>query len=1167
MRACLAALPVCLWVIGLSGIAATGQSIETVPVGNPGNPGELSGLDAGAFGNGPDRICGAVEYEYRIGRYEVTAGQYTAFLNAVGGVDTHGLYSVEMANAGHGCGILRNGEGTTNAPYHFQVAPGLSDRPVNFVSFWDACRYANWLHNGQPTGSQGPATTETGAYNLDGYNGSDGQSIRRNGAWKWAVANEDEWYKAAYHKGGSADTGYYDYPTSSDNEPGQDPDDACGNNANFDANVPPSPDNSERHTTTAGSFHKSRSAYGTFDQGGNVSEWNDTIIGESDRGYRGGSFLTNCACLHAAHRRFDDPSNELGDRGFRVVESRPLADFDGDGDVDRQDVDLFEPCVSGPAIPCVPECRDKDLDADGDVDQLDFGVIQREYRPVPPGALSVAGSEGLVSTGTIGGPFSPAGMTYTLTNTGGRPIAWTVEVTQAWMTISKSGGTLAPGASDTVQITINTAANDLAVGTYADAVAFKNTTPGAGDCVRSISLSVQPKPNNPPAANAGPDQSASQGQVVTLDAAASNDPDGDSLTFAWVKISGANGDPATPAAGTTAVPTDHVGSTTYRLTVTDIHGSSASDDVVVTVTPVVVIRYVDPVNGSPSNTGESPTNAPSRTGPKRTIVQAIASVASGDVEVRLISTSATPHGRVALDGAAASGGSCSGRNITITGYDGSPGYIRGSNTITCGSSWNAGSLTLRNLHVSTWNGSDYDAGYNFYGDACPNIVLDNCTFDAQGSGTVNGVIHFPWNSSAAKTLTIRDCTVFNGSAAGRYGLYVRDVDEVRILATKFFASNPAMAPAIGTGSANRPTNITIDGCDFSQYHAQDYKPKPDSDDLYRVAGIQLGGKMGDARITHCNFVSDDVPNSVATAINTTDKTVAGNRVVIDGNQILTRYSGVEVGKPWSDVEITANDVHVDTTDIARYCIRVGEESGGSIPIASINISSNETHFTNTSVSHGLLIGAGVGGGIVERNLVRNGDYGVACKCDNVRFRFNRIVGDQAMIIRRGRYNTIEHNTFVSTRGSPVISWDNNYKPEYDFNQNPSGVDPVNNIVINNILFSVSGAVLHDQGMGKHYNQHFDYNIYWRGNAGPIAKLNGATQSLAKLQALWTTWEPTGGLTMGNDVHSLNVDPLLDSDYYPTPDSPAWTGSSDGTVIGVPPPGDLEPQAAGSGPTQ
>jgi hypothetical protein len=55
--------------------------IDTVPVGNPGNAGELSGAGAGGFG--PDRICGTVAYTYSIGKYEVTAGQYTEFLNKV----------------------------------------------------------------------------------------------------------------------------------------------------------------------------------------------------------------------------------------------------------------------------------------------------------------------------------------------------------------------------------------------------------------------------------------------------------------------------------------------------------------------------------------------------------------------------------------------------------------------------------------------------------------------------------------------------------------------------------------------------------------------------------------------------------------------------------------------------------------------------------------------------------------------------------------------------------------------------------------------------------------------------------------------------------------------------------------------------------------------------
>ena len=62
-----------------------------VTVGNPGNVGEASGW--GRDNGGPERICGSVAYAYNIGKYEVTAGQYTAFLNAVGGVDTYALYN------------------------------------------------------------------------------------------------------------------------------------------------------------------------------------------------------------------------------------------------------------------------------------------------------------------------------------------------------------------------------------------------------------------------------------------------------------------------------------------------------------------------------------------------------------------------------------------------------------------------------------------------------------------------------------------------------------------------------------------------------------------------------------------------------------------------------------------------------------------------------------------------------------------------------------------------------------------------------------------------------------------------------------------------------------------------------------------------------------------
>jgi formylglycine-generating enzyme required for sulfatase activity len=307
--------------VSLAAVASANVVIDTVPVGNPGNAGELSG--AGAGGWGPDRICGAVAYTYNIGKYEVTAGQYTAFLNSVAKIDTYGLYNTGMSNISYGSGIARSGGGTPDDPYTYSAAANFANRPVNFVSYWDSCRFANWLHNGQPTGAQGAGTTERGAYTLDGYNGDDGRTIQRNANWKWAVTSEDEWYKAAYYKGGSTNAGYFDYPTSSDMLPGRDMADVSGNNANYYTGSGPYPIDSGKYITVVGEFQNSDSPYGTFDQGGNAWERNEAVVSGSYRGLRGGSFSNNGSTLHAASRYLDQlgyPPYEGRYVGFRVVE-------------------------------------------------------------------------------------------------------------------------------------------------------------------------------------------------------------------------------------------------------------------------------------------------------------------------------------------------------------------------------------------------------------------------------------------------------------------------------------------------------------------------------------------------------------------------------------------------------------------------------------------------------------------------------------------------------------------------------------------------------------------------------------------------------------------------------------------------------------------------------
>ena len=125
------------------GSLAQAVTIATVPVGNAGNAGELSGEGAGGYG--PDRICGFVSYAYNIGKYEVTAGQYTDFLNKVARTDTYGLYNTGMSNTSYGSGITRGG---SPGSYTYSVATDFINRPVNCVSWGDSARFANWLDVG-----------------------------------------------------------------------------------------------------------------------------------------------------------------------------------------------------------------------------------------------------------------------------------------------------------------------------------------------------------------------------------------------------------------------------------------------------------------------------------------------------------------------------------------------------------------------------------------------------------------------------------------------------------------------------------------------------------------------------------------------------------------------------------------------------------------------------------------------------------------------------------------------------------------------------------------------------------------------------------------------------------------------------------------------------------
>ncbi|MFM8496759.1 MAG: SUMF1/EgtB/PvdO family nonheme iron enzyme [Planctomycetia bacterium] len=272
-------------------------------------------------GNTPDPLTGygSVDREYRIGKYEVTIGQYTEFLNAVdpGGTNPYSLYNNSMGTDGNIRGILFSSGSASGQKY----SPiGSPNRPITFVSWFDAARFANWMQNGQGSGS-----TETGAYALVGGQTSGAAPARNPGA-QFYIPTENEWYKAAYYSPllNSGSGGYYTYATQSHTAPGNTIGDGA-NQANYyagDYSVTQSSSfsSSQNYLTDVGAFTNSASYYGTFDQSGNVWEWNDlTGAAGSSRGLRGGVWSSQPLNLSSSYRFPLVPSTGDDYIGFRLA--------------------------------------------------------------------------------------------------------------------------------------------------------------------------------------------------------------------------------------------------------------------------------------------------------------------------------------------------------------------------------------------------------------------------------------------------------------------------------------------------------------------------------------------------------------------------------------------------------------------------------------------------------------------------------------------------------------------------------------------------------------------------------------------------------------------------------------------------------------------------------
>jgi formylglycine-generating enzyme required for sulfatase activity len=294
-------------------------TISTVAIDNPGNP-----ID-GRYANSDHPNLGSVPYSYRIGATEITNAQYVAFLNAVAAADPYGLYNTEMGSSLVG-GIVRSG---VSGSYSYAVKAAavqgtyaFGDKPVSYVGWGDVVRFVNWLQNGQPTGAEDAITTEDGSYTLNGATSAAAlAAVSRKPGARWVLPSDNEWYKAAYYNPATAS--YYDYAASTDSAPNNNkPSSDTGNSANYyNPNTGGLTTGDGFHPyTDVGAYTLSVSPYGTFDQNGNVKEWNGTRFGFDHNfpGIRGGSSNDPLSSLKASSYSFNTPGGDSA-TGFRVA--------------------------------------------------------------------------------------------------------------------------------------------------------------------------------------------------------------------------------------------------------------------------------------------------------------------------------------------------------------------------------------------------------------------------------------------------------------------------------------------------------------------------------------------------------------------------------------------------------------------------------------------------------------------------------------------------------------------------------------------------------------------------------------------------------------------------------------------------------------------------------
>jgi formylglycine-generating enzyme required for sulfatase activity len=266
---------------------------------------------------------GSVNYEYKIGRFEVNTAQWVEFFNAAFDRPTNDRIPWLLPPTFWGA---QSTMPTTPGGQRWIVPAGNEMRAVGDISWRMAAIYCNWLHNGK---SLDRSAFMSGAYDVSTFgffgNRFTDQEAHSPDAKYW-IPTWDEWLKAAHfdpNKNGGAG-GWWQYDIGSDTAPVYGPPGTGQANAGFSAPDP--------FVIPLGAYPTVQSPWGLLDIAGGTTEWTESIqdfgaMSERYRLFDGSRWSQDAfqASLGDRIREYGGEFPQIGtfDHGFRIASAVP----------------------------------------------------------------------------------------------------------------------------------------------------------------------------------------------------------------------------------------------------------------------------------------------------------------------------------------------------------------------------------------------------------------------------------------------------------------------------------------------------------------------------------------------------------------------------------------------------------------------------------------------------------------------------------------------------------------------------------------------------------------------------------------------------------------------------------------------------------------------------